>query len=108
MFLKDNKKSLNQKVYDNINPHVLSRWFIDDGGINGNHSHGIQFNTQSFTVEEANNLCSVLVQKYGFKAWVVIRKNNPVINISAINYTKFVEITQDYIVDSMKNKLRML
>lgn len=107
MFLQDNKKKLSQEVYNNLSPRVLSRWFMDDGGMNGSHSRGIQFNTQSFTVDEVNNLCEALNNKYQFEAWVVIKKNKPIINIPAKHYNKFVEITKDHMLDSMKKKLIM-
>nr|YP_762680.1 LAGLIDADG endonuclease [Ustilago maydis]Q0H8Z2.1 RecName: Full=Probable intron-encoded DNA endonuclease 2 [Ustilago maydis 521]AAZ67021.1 LAGLIDADG endonuclease [Ustilago maydis]ACL27277.1 putative LAGLIDADG endonuclease [Ustilago maydis]ACL27280.1 putative LAGLIDADG endonuclease [Ustilago maydis]ACL27283.1 putative LAGLIDADG endonuclease [Ustilago maydis]ACL27290.1 putative LAGLIDADG endonuclease [Ustilago maydis] len=34
---------LNDKVYENISPQTLACWFMDDGGMNGSHSHGLQF-----------------------------------------------------------------
>ena len=40
---QDGKKVLNDKVYENISPQTLACWFMDDGGMNGSHSHGLQF-----------------------------------------------------------------
>nr|WBU10875.1 LAGLIDADG homing endonuclease [Malassezia psittaci] len=107
MFLQGNKKVLNTTVFDNITPRVLGRWFMDDGGINGNHSHGIQFNTQSFTISEVQQLCNSINNKYDFNAWVILKKNKPVINLPAKKYETFVNITDIHIENSMKHKLKM-
>ena len=68
LFLENNKKVLNDKVYEIITPRVLSRWFMDDGGINGNHSKGIQFNTQGFSIVEICQLCEAININYDFDA----------------------------------------
>ena len=74
MFIKNGKKVLSINVYEMLTPRVLGRWFIDDGGMNGNHSHGIQFNTQEFKTCEVNKLCFAINKKYNFNAWVVIKR----------------------------------
>lgn len=107
MFLRNGKKSLNMSVFDYITPRVIGRWFMDDGGMNGNHSHGIQFNTQSFTLEEVNQLCISINENYDLNAWVVIKKGKPVINLPASKYTKFVKITENFIEDCIKHKLKV-
>ena len=38
LFLKNSKKVLSDKVYEHISPRSLARWFMDDGGMNGNRS----------------------------------------------------------------------
>lgn len=90
-----------------LTPRVLGRWFIDDGGMNGNHSHGIQFNTQEFKTCEVNKLCFAINKKYNFNAWVVIKKGKPVINLPANKYNDFVNITKDHIENCIKHKLNM-
>ena len=69
--------------------------------------HGIQFNTQSFTLEEVNQLCISINENYDLNAWVVIKKGKPVINLPASKYTKFVKITENFIEDCIKHKLKV-
>lgn len=107
LFLQDGKKVLNDKVYENISPHTLACWFMDDGGMNGSHSHGLQFHTQGFSHFEVNKLCEILNSRYKFNAWMGVNKSKPVINIPANQYKRFLEITGEYIYDSMKHKFRM-
>ena len=107
MFIKNGKKVLSINVYEMLTPRVLGRWFIDDGGMNGNHSHGIQFNTQEFKTCEVNKLCFAINKKYNFNAWVVIKKGKPVINLPANKYNDFVNITKDHIENCIKHKLSM-
>ena len=59
---------LNDKVYENISPRTLARWFMDDGGMNGSHSHGLQFHTQGFSHSEVIKLCNTLNSRYQFNA----------------------------------------
>lgn len=47
-----------------ISPVTLARWFMDDGGINGSHSRGIQLHTQSFTEQEVEVMIEGLNKQY--------------------------------------------
>lgn len=80
---------LNSKVYENISPQTLACWFMEGGGMNGSHSHGLQFHTQGFSHFEVNKLCEVLNSRYKFNAGV--NKSKPVINIPANQYERFIE-----------------
>jgi hypothetical protein len=68
LFLVNGKKILHDDLYSLITPRAIARWFMDDGGINGSHSHGIQFHTQGFTILEVNKLCSALNTLYKLDA----------------------------------------
>lgn len=105
IFLNNGKKVLHDKVFEIIKPRSLASWFIDDGGINGSHSRGIQFNTQSFTCEEVNKLKDSLNITYEFKAWTVMKRNKYVINIPASEYSKFISVCGEYIYPFMRYKL---
>lgn len=98
---------LNEKLYEHISPRTLACWFMDDGGMNGSHSHGLQFHTQGFSHFEVTKLCEALNSRYKFNAWMGVNKSKPVINIPASQYQRFLEITGEYIYDSMKHKFRM-
>ena len=41
---------------------------MDDGSIKSKQSKGVLFNTQSFTLNEVELLCTVLLSKFGIKA----------------------------------------
>lgn len=82
---------LNSKVYENISPQTLACWFMEGGGMNGSHSHGLQFHTQGFSHFEVNKLCEVLNSRYKFNAWMGVNKSKPVINIPANQYERFIE-----------------
>jgi hypothetical protein len=47
-----------------LSPVTLARWFMDDGGMNGSHSHGIQLHTQSFTEQEVDCMIVGLNNQY--------------------------------------------
>lgn len=109
LFLQDGalRAVLNSKVYENISPQTLACWFMEGGGMNGSHSHGLQFHTQGFSHFEVNKLCEVLNSRYKFNAWMGVNKSKPVINIPANQYQRFIEITGEYIYDSIKHKFRI-
>jgi hypothetical protein len=108
LFLNNGKKIVPQGLIQNhLTPVGLAYWFMDDGGMNGSHSHGIQFHTQSFSVTEVDIMVEELANKFEFKCWRGSNKGKPVINISASNFTHFKSLTDDYIIGEMKHKLRL-
>lgn len=65
LFLNEGKKVIpNGLITHHLSEIGLAYWFIDDGGINGNHSHGIVIHTQSFTIEEVDAMCIDLQNKF--------------------------------------------
>ncbi|UZJ57653.1 hypothetical protein CBS101457_006973 (mitochondrion) [Exobasidium rhododendri] len=53
LFLVKGKKVIpSNLITSHLSKVGLAYWFIDDGGINGSHSYGMQIHTQSFTVKE--------------------------------------------------------
>lgn len=107
LFLINNKKVVPTNLITNhLTPLGLAYWFIDDGGILGSHSYGIQFHTQGFTIAEVDNICNELSNKFNLITWRYIHKNKPIINISAKSYSTFLSLINDKIVDCMRTKLR--
>lgn len=107
IFLVNNKKVIPTGLITNyLTPIGLAYWFIDDGGIVGSHSYGIQFHTQGFSTEEVDCMCNELSNKFDMKCRRYLHKNKPVINISASSYNTFTSLTLKYILDSMKIKLQ--
>lgn len=108
LFLVNGKKVIVDKlIYNHLTQVGLAYWFMDDGGINGSHSYGIQINTQSFTVEEVDTVCSELQQKFDLICWRGKNKGKPIVVISSKSYLNFVTLTNDYIVLSIKHKLQL-
>jgi hypothetical protein len=81
---------------------------MDDGGkldYTENNGKGIVLNTQGFKREEVEIACQELKEKFNLKTWVGQNKKKPVIKISGDNYEKFLELSNEYILDEMKYKL---
>lgn len=108
LFLVDGKKKIPKGlITDHMTGVGLAYWFIDDGGMNGSHSHGIQIHTQSFTEMEVDTICVELQSKFHFSCWRGKNKGKPVIILSSTSYSDFVALTKDYIVPSIQHKLRL-
>lgn len=108
LFLINGKKIVpNKLIFNHLTEVGLAYWFIDDGGINGSHSYGIQINTQSFTVEEVDYMCTEIQQKFGLICWRGKNKGKPIVVISSKSYSIFVTLVNGHIVPSIKHKLRL-
>lgn len=94
-------------IRDHLTEVGLAYWFMDDGGMNGSHSRGIQFHTEGFPVAVVDVMVQELKDKFQFKCWRGINKGKPVINISAENFNSFRAFTDDYIIAEMQHKFRM-
>ena len=62
-------------------------------------------NTQGFKESEVEKASQELKEKFDLKTWVGKNKNKPVIKISGEDYEKFLELSNEYIIDAMKYKL---
>lgn len=110
LFLDDKKqKRVPVELFEQglITSLTLARWFMDDGGMNGSHSHGIQFHTQSFTDEQVNKMVSGLNSRYHFYCWKGSNKGKPVINVPASSYRRFLDTVEKHIHPSMMKKFRI-
>lgn len=94
-------------ITDHLTKVGLAYWFIDDGGMNGSHSYGIQIHTQSFTTTEVDNMCLDLNSKFPIDCWRGINKGKPIIIISSKSFSDFVNLAGPYIITSMKGKLSL-
>lgn len=97
----NNKKKVPNEEFLNefLTPFALAIWFMDDGSACNSN---LQFNTQSFTAEENLLLRYVLLNKYNIKT--TINKDN-IITILIESIDCFINIVNDYFIDSMKYKL---
>ena len=75
--------------------------------MNGSHSHGIQFHTQSFTEKEVQGMVDGLNAQYNFHCWKGYNKGKPVINFPASSYETFFELTKKHIHPSIMHKFRL-
>lgn len=105
------KKTVTKEWADALTPISLAFWYMDDGSIsnreNPNLRCRIQFNTQSFSIEEINILIEALRRKYNVNATIGgkdIYKGNIII-IDADNTEKLCSLIAPYVCQSMKYKL---
>lgn len=68
LFIVNNKKIVpNGLIEQYLTPRGLSYWFMDDGGINGSHSYGLQLHTQSFSISEVDQMCDEIKTKFNLQ-----------------------------------------
>jgi len=110
LFLINKTKSIsNNLIKNHLTPRGLSYWFMDDGGkLDYNKmtkNKGLIFNTHSFREEEVESMSIELSAKFNLKTNVRLNKNKHVIAISSDSYNEFVNLTNSYIISSMRYKL---
>ena len=94
-----------------LTPLALAIWFMDDGGqtdYRKGHGHGVQLNTQGFTLEAVSNMVKELNDKYNLDCWMRILQNKggkPIIVIPSKSYPKFHSLVKEHIDSSMMHKL---
>lgn len=108
LFIFDGKKSIPvHLIRDHLTPVGLAYWFMDDGGkldYNiGSKNKSIVLNTQSFTSEEVNIMCSGLNIKFDLHCEVRSNKGKKVIVIT--NYSRFLSLAGPHIIKEMTYKL---
>lgn len=108
LFNINKKKGISANLIENhLTPRGLAFWFMDDGGkLDYSHNNqGIVFNTHSFTTEEVEQLCVGLKSTFGFNCWTKLNKGKSVIAVSGDSFQKFMNLTDPYIIASMRYKL---
>jgi hypothetical protein len=104
MFIVDGVKSIQFDIlFDAITPVSLAFLFMDDGGSHPSR-YSLQLNTQGFTFQEVESLCTLLRNKCKLECWVKLNKGKPIIAISGKSYDKFFELVNKHIHVSMRRK----
>jgi len=103
----NNKKTINKKWINEINPIALSIWYMDDGYCNFNNKQRPRaiFNTQSFSVKEVKLLKNMLKNKYNIISNIYYDKGLPILSLNADSTEILFSIIFPYICKSMKYKL---
>lgn len=107
-FLMNKGKTLNMTMLEELmTPVSLAYWYMDDGHCGNVGRYGMYFNTQGFTHQEAEGLCSILRTKFNLDSWVRSKKsknNIPYIVVSGHSYSVFFSYVEKYIHPSMRHK----
>lgn len=89
-------------------PVSLAYWWMDDGGkldYTPSRSHGIVFNTHSFTIPEVDTMITELQAKFNQPCYRKINKGLPIIALSAKHYSQFMALVDPHIIPAMRYKL---
>ena len=82
---------------------------MDDGGLldynKNSKNQGLVLNTHNFTFEEVKNMAVELSNKFNLETYLKLNKKRHVIVIKSESFSKFLDLTDSYIIPSMRNKL---
>lgn len=96
-------------IKDHLSERGLAYWFMDDGGkldYNKNSkNHGLVLNTQSFSKEEVEMMSKELNVKFNLSTNLRLNKNKYVIVINSTSFQRFLDLTYQFIIPSMRYKL---
>ena len=103
-FYFQNKKIVPYDLAEYLSPLALSVWIMDDGG---KASSGLKIATNSFSLDEVENLANILRKKYNLKTSVIKTGalNQYNLYISKRSMKDLVEIIKPYFHTSMYYKL---
>lgn len=94
-------------IKENIDPLALAVWFMDDGYNYPNK--GCEFCSESFTEEENRSLTEMLQSCFGITSHLTrVRKNQYRIYVKKADKVKLFNIISNYVVPSMKYKIKIL
>ena len=110
LFLINKHKGIADNLIKNyLTGRGLAYWFMDDGGkldYNKNSSNkGLVLNTHSFTKEEVEIMSNELRIKFNLNTSIRLNKYKYIIVINKDSYEKFANLTDDFIIPSMRYKL---
>lgn len=110
LFLINKYKSIaNNLIHNHLTARGLAYWWMDDGGkldYNKNSKNqGLVLNTHSFTKEEVEMMSNELALKFNLNTCVRLNKNKNIIVIKHDSYKTFINLTNSYIIPSMRYKL---
>jgi hypothetical protein len=104
-FYKDKIKCVPAIIHRLLTERSIAYWYMDDGSIKSKESKGVIFNTQSFSKKDITRLIKTLTEYFGLKSSERRQKEGAQIYISGESYERFMQITEPFIIDSMKYKL---
>jgi LAGLIDADG DNA endonuclease family len=82
----------------------LATWIMDDGAADGNQ---LRINTQSFSAEEAGELCDLLRAKFGLTMTVNMDKGHPRLRCAATSMPRLVKLIEPHVLPNMLYKLSL-
>ena len=96
-------------IKDHLSKRGLAYWFMDNGGkldYNKNSKNqGLVLNTQSFSKEEVEMMSKELNVKFNLSTSLRLNKNKYVIVINSTSFQRFLDLTYQFIIPSMRYKL---
>ncbi len=107
-FYKNEKKIVPKLIHRWLTPLTLAVWFMDDGSIKSSAHKARILNTQSFTKEEIEKLIKTLKEKFDLQSKLRRQKEGYQIMILSESADRFAKLIQEYIIPSMKYKLKGL
>jgi len=110
LFLFNKQKGIiNNLIEKYLTPRGLAYWFMDDGGKLDYNKHslnkGLVLNTHSFSKEEVKMMTFELSNKFNLITDMRLNKNKYIIIIKSESYENFINLTNSYIIPSMRYKL---
>lgn len=107
--IKNHKGIINNLIKDHLSEIGLAYWFMDDGGkldYNKNTKNkSLVLNTHSFTSKEVEIMSTELSVKFNLNTSIGLNKNKNIIIISSESYQRFINLTYEFIIPSMRYKL---
>jgi LAGLIDADG DNA endonuclease family len=85
-----------------LTPRAIAYWFMDDGSY---ENKTCMFNTQSFTPEDSQLLCNVLLNKYGIEAKLSNNKEKKRIRIKTCSAPALRKLIEPYVLPHFHYKL---
>jgi len=99
------KKIVPDFVNKYLTPAGLAFWFLDDGGklsYGKSERKGTCLNTHNFSIEEVEELCKGLNQKFGLQCWPKENKKKWQIAIGGKSHDLFLNTINPWLIPEMK------
>lgn len=107
-FYKDKKKVVPKLIHRWLTPLSLAVWFMDDGSIKSKNHRARIINTQGFEKKEVLRLIKAFGNKFNIQCKLRKQKEGYQIMILAESADKFARIIKNYLLLSMKYKIKGL
>lgn len=104
----ENKRKIVPKLINRmLTPLALAVWFMDDGSIKSSQHRALVIHAQSFAKDDLERIIQVLKRKFNISAVLRKRKDGSgyVIYLLSETIKNFIDLTEPYILPSMKYKL---
>lgn len=106
---KGHKSVIINLIRDHLTERGLAYWFMDDGGkldYNKNSKNqGLVLNTHNFSKKEVDIMSKELNIKFNLDTTLRLNKNKYIIVMNSTNFQKFLDLTYQFIIPSMRYKL---